>query len=131
MNSPDLIEQVEDAIRRLLLPEINPLKNERDELTHKLSKPSGTPGEMRSRSNDMAPPRLILTATSPDFDKVTVSNWKDEGYNVSYLPFDKNQENFLDQLEEVASSLQAEEFYAIVGVLPFRIKDSQISFPKR
>ena len=43
MNNPKLLEAFEDTIRQLILPEINTLRKERDDLTRKLSKRSSAP----------------------------------------------------------------------------------------
>ena len=78
----------------------------------------------------MALPRLVLTAESPSFDEVTISDWQDEGYVISYLPYRSNKKEYLDQLEQVALSLELEEFYAVVGVLPFRFDTTYIACQK-
>ena len=65
----------------------------------------------------MASPYVVLTADSPDFDQVTISNWEDEGYKISYLPYIGNKKEYLERLEKFAQLLLSEEHYAIVGVL--------------
>ena len=63
------------------------------------------------------PPHLVLTAESTDFDPVTIQNWKDEGYSVSYLPFDGSKKEYIHKLQHLADPLQLGETYAIVGLL--------------
>lgn len=62
-------------------------------------------------------PRLVLTAEDPSFDSVTIQNWKDEGYDVTYLPFTGSHPDFERNLQHLADPLEMGEKYAIVGVL--------------
>ena len=71
---------------------------------------------MKSSSDRMAS-YLVLTADSPNFDQVTVRNWEDEGYKISYLPYLGNKKEYLEQLENFAQLLPSEEHYAVVGML--------------
>lgn len=60
---------------------------------------------------------LVLTAESPDFDSVTIQNWKDEGYSVSYLPFVGSKKEYMQKLHHLADPLELGQKYAIVGLL--------------
>lgn len=62
-------------------------------------------------------PRLVLTAEDPSFDSVTIQNWKDEGYDVTYLPFTGSRPDFERNLQHLTDPLETGEKYAIVGVL--------------
>ena len=62
-------------------------------------------------------PRLVLTAEGPDFNPTTLSNWKDEGYQVTYLPLLNNKKDFINKLNRLADPLESGETYAIVGLL--------------
>lgn len=64
------------------------------------------------------PPHLVLTAESTDFDSVTIQNWKDEDYSVSYLPFDGSKKEYINKLHHLADPLELGQKYAIVGLLP-------------
>lgn len=61
-------------------------------------------------------PRLVLTAEDPSFDSVTIQKWKDEGYNVTYLPFTGSRRDFERNLQHLADPLEMGEKYAIVGM---------------
>lgn len=63
------------------------------------------------------PLRLVLTAESADFDSVTIQNWKDEGYSVSYLPFVDSRKEYIHKLQHLADPLELGQKYAIVGLL--------------
>lgn len=69
----------------------------------------------------MTPPpprRVVLTANSSDFDPVTIKNWKDEGYEVVYLPFPADRAEYIEQLKHLSDPLELGEKYAIVGLRP-------------
>lgn len=61
------------------------------------------------------PPRLVLTAEDSTFDPTTTQNWKDEGYQVSYLPFTSSRKEYVKALQHLADPLDLGEKYAIVG----------------
>ncbi|KAA6413014.1 MAG: hypothetical protein FRX48_02757 [Lasallia pustulata] len=61
------------------------------------------------------PLRLVLTAESADFDSVTIQNWKDEGYSVSYLPFVDSRKEYIHKLQHLADPLELGQKYAIVA----------------
>lgn len=77
---------------------------------------------------DMHKPRLVLTAESAEFDQVTINNWKDEGYQVDYLPFVSDKKEYVRQLNHLADPLELGEKYAIVGLLA-RLPNTQCLFP--
>ena len=62
-------------------------------------------------------PLLVLTAEGSDFDPVTIKNWKDEGYQVNYLPYNGNKKEYMMELQHLADPLELGEKYAIVGLL--------------
>lgn len=61
--------------------------------------------------------RLFLTAESADFDSITVQDWKDEGYSVTYMPFVGSKKEYIRKLHHLADPLELGEKYAIVGLL--------------
>ena len=74
----------------------------------------------------MACHRLIVTAESQDFDAKTLQNWRDEGFEASYLAYDKppqSNRSYVDALEDTLKSMGSET-YAIVGL---SAKNPQIS----
>jgi hypothetical protein len=60
--------------------------------------------------------RLVLTSDSPDFDPITISRWKEEGFAVAYLLYDGDTKSYLDSLRHLADPLELGETYAIVGI---------------
>ena len=76
------------------------------------------------QSANMEHPRLIITAEDPEFDKITLRNWKDEGYNVAYLPFDAGRKAFENSLLGFADALELGETYAIVGLLTLPVLEN-------
>ena len=77
-------------------------------------------------------PRVVLTAEDPDFDPVTIQHWKDEGFEVSYLPLDTTSaatcKAYIQQLQHLADPLELGEKYALVGqTKPFKRENSMPS----
>ena len=81
-------------------------------VTMKADVPSG----MRFNWNhSKAPPRLVLIAESEDFDRNTIKNWKDEGFQIMYMPFSGGKKELITHLHNVSEPLELGETYAIVG----------------
>lgn len=66
--------------------------------------------------SSMRAPKLVVTAEDSDFDPVTLQNWKTEGFDVSYLAFDKSRKEYVRALQHLADPLDLGECYAIVGL---------------
>ena len=67
-----------------------------------------------------APPRLVLAASAPSstsFSQTIIQSFKDEGYDVTYLPFTGDNKAFRTRLSHLADPLELGEKYAIVGQL--------------
>lgn len=65
-------------------------------------------------------PRLVLTGSAPtstSFSQSIIHNFKDEGYDVTYLPFTGDPKAFRTRLAHLADPLELGEKYAIVGQL--------------
>lgn len=60
-------------------------------------------------------PRLVLTSDTPDFDPEIIGHFKEEGFQVSYLPYDGDRTIYHAQLQQLADTLELGERYAIVG----------------
>lgn len=60
-------------------------------------------------------PRLCVTSDTEDFDEEILSNFQDEGFQVSYLPYTGNKSSYQRQLQHLADPLELGETYAIVG----------------
>lgn len=68
-----------------------------------------------SWNNTSQQPRVVVTAEDPDFDATTLQHWRDEGFEVSYLPFTDTRKTYVHQLHHLADPLELGEKYAIVG----------------
>jgi hypothetical protein len=44
------------------------------------------------------PPKLYITAEDEDFDELTLQEWRDEGFNVTYLAMGEGGRKFADRL---------------------------------
>lgn len=60
--------------------------------------------------------RLCITAETLDFDPETIKNWRDEGFDVHYLPFEGGGKDYGSRLMGVKEGLGVGENYAVVGV---------------
>ena len=65
----------------------------------------------------MANTKLVVTAEDPTFNEATLQKWREEGFNVSYLPLDDSPERYANTIEHLSDSLALSENYAIVGLL--------------
>ena len=66
-------------------------------------------------NHSKTPPRLVITAESPQFDPETISHWKDEGFQIMYMPFEGGKKDLITKLHNVSDPLELGETYAIVG----------------
>ncbi|KAI4238117.1 MAG: hypothetical protein LQ349_001320 [Xanthoria aureola] len=61
-------------------------------------------------------PRIIISAEEDDdYDAVALQHWKEEGFDVSYLPLARNKKLFVQHLHDYADNLDLGEKYAIVA----------------
>jgi hypothetical protein len=51
------------------------------------------------------PPRLIITSEDEEFDETTLQHWKDEGYDVTYLPMNEGGKPYVQALKSVPDEL--------------------------
>ena len=65
----------------------------------------------------MANLKVVVTAEGPTFDEATLQKWREEGFNVSYLPFDNSRERYAHTIEHLSDPMALSETYAIVGLL--------------
>ena len=61
-------------------------------------------------------PRLVVTSDTPDFDQDILEQWKEEGFQVAYLPYDGDKKDYHNKLQHLADPLELGEKYAIVGM---------------
>ena len=64
-------------------------------------------------------PRLYLTAETDDvseFDQYTINQWKGEGFDVSYIPYNANNESqYRRTLQDLGKVMSVGEDFAVVG----------------
>ncbi|KAK8241386.1 dienelactone hydrolase-like protein [Phyllosticta capitalensis] len=60
-------------------------------------------------------PRLYITAESDDFDEYTLDAWRDEGFNVIYVPFGEGGKQYVKTLHTLGQNLGVGEAYSIVA----------------
>ncbi|MCJ1281703.1 hypothetical protein MMC26_001025 [Xylographa opegraphella] len=62
-------------------------------------------------------PRLYICAEGLVFDEKIMSDWKDEGFNVLFLPYNGTsyKTHYIDEVNDICSSLNSGEQFAIVG----------------
>ena len=63
------------------------------------------------------PPRLHITSDDPEFDPELLSHWKEEGFDVTYFPYDGNQKAYKQKLAHLADDIELGESYALIGKL--------------
>ncbi|CAF9906939.1 MAG: hypothetical protein HETSPECPRED_006998 [Heterodermia speciosa] len=59
--------------------------------------------------------RVVLTAEDDAFDPVTIQSWKDEGFQVAYLPFRGRRKEYIEEINSLPDPLELGEKYAIVA----------------
>lgn len=63
-----------------------------------------------------APPKLYITAETEDFDQVTIAEWRDEGFDVEYLPMGDDGAAYKQTLRELArKDMGPCETFGIIG----------------
>ena len=70
-------------------------------------------------SFNKATPKVYITAESDnpaDFDEVIIEQWRDEGFQVQYLPFGDGGKAYTKTLHSLGHGLGVGESYAIVGI---------------
>ena len=65
----------------------------------------------------MVRPKLVVTAEKLTFDEATLQKWREEGFNVSYLPLDNSREQYAHTIEHLSDPLALSENFAVVGLL--------------
>ncbi|KAJ9649069.1 hypothetical protein H2199_000982 [Coniosporium tulheliwenetii] len=61
------------------------------------------------------PPHLYLTAETDDFDEVIMQHWREEGFDVAYLPFNGDGHAYTAALQNLADDLEAGESYGLIA----------------
>jgi hypothetical protein len=60
-------------------------------------------------------PRLVLTSDTDDFDETLITYFHQEGFQISYLPYQGDHKKYNNSLQHLADGLDLGEKYAIVG----------------
>lgn len=59
--------------------------------------------------------RVLLSAASPQFNPVTIRNWREEGFTISYLPYDGNWKSYAHSLMAIADTMEFGDNIALIG----------------
>jgi hypothetical protein len=77
----------------------------------------GVPKNMHfSWHNTISLPRLVVTSDTDDFDRVILEHFKEEGFQVAYLPYTGDKKDYKNKLQHLADPLELGDKYAIVGM---------------
>ncbi|ETI28076.1 hypothetical protein G647_00525 [Cladophialophora carrionii CBS 160.54] len=60
-------------------------------------------------------PRIVLTSDTDDFDPTIISHFQQEGFQLSYLEYDGNKQDYMAKLQHLQDPLELGEKYAIVA----------------
>lgn len=60
-------------------------------------------------------PRLVVTSDTDNFDEEILEDWKEEGFQVAYLPYGGDKKAYHNKLQHLADPLDLGDKYAIVG----------------
>lgn len=64
------------------------------------------------------PAKLYVTAEDDDFDALTLAEWRDEGFQVEYVPMGDGGDDYVTKLERLAKrNLDPCETFGIIGEL--------------
>jgi len=79
-----------------------------------------TSGDGFLTSFNATTPRLYITAetdTIEEFDQITLKHWREEGFDVIYLPFGRGGKAYVKELEGIKDSLSLGDSFGFVGRL--------------
>ncbi|KAH7128863.1 hypothetical protein EDB81DRAFT_950677 [Dactylonectria macrodidyma] len=66
------------------------------------NRPSHRDPGFLSRGFPRSPPKLYLTAESDDFDDLAFAEWRDEGFDVEYIPMENGGDEYLRKLRALS-----------------------------
>jgi len=61
------------------------------------------------------PPRLHVTAEDDEFDETTLQHWRDEGFDVTYLPMNGGGKPYVAALKNLSNDLALGEVYGVIA----------------
>jgi hypothetical protein len=63
------------------------------------------------------PPKLYITGENDDFDEVTLTEWRDEGFDVEYISMESCGDGYLKKIKSLSREKMAPcEKFGIVGM---------------
>jgi hypothetical protein len=65
-------------------------------------------------------PKLFITAetdTVAEFDQMTLRHWREEGFDVTYVPMGKGGKRYIETMKSIPNSLPLGEYFGIIGVI--------------
>lgn len=72
----------------------------------------------------MASPRLVLATNWTELQSTDISNWEDEGFAVSCVPYRGDKKDYINQFDDIADALEPGDQYAIVGEMSSTLSSS-------
>lgn len=72
------------------------------------------------------PPRVHITSDDPEeFDETVIQHLKDEGFDVTYLPYKGDPKQYKWELAHLADDLELGENYALIGKPVYHWRNSR------
>ncbi|EEP76112.1 predicted protein [Uncinocarpus reesii 1704] len=87
----------------------------RRRLSHSRRRSSSQSHDTESSWNETGAPKILLTASTLYFDPSVFQRFREEGYDIAYLPHAAPPKQYKDQLQRFADVLEEEDRYAIVA----------------
>lgn len=60
-------------------------------------------------------PRMYITAEDEEFDQETLKAWRDEGFEVAYIPMGQGGKGYVNTLQHLGDKCSVGEGFGIVG----------------
>ncbi|KMU83436.1 hypothetical protein CIHG_01218 [Coccidioides immitis H538.4] len=86
----------------------------RERFSHRRQRSSSRSHETESSWRETGAPKLLLTANALYFDHTLFQDFREEGYDIAYLPHAAPPKQYKEQLQRFADVLEEEDRYAIV-----------------
>lgn len=81
-----------------------------------MSVSSSAPGIGGFLKFNSSPPKIFMTDATPHPPEKALLSWKEEGYDVTYVPYDpESQPAYIHTIKNLNSSLELGEHYAIIA----------------
>jgi hypothetical protein len=79
---------------------------------------TGSSNSVSAFFNNNTTPKLYITAdtdSAAEFDQVTLEHWREEGFNVTFVPFGEDGVVYTDTLKSISTGLGPGENFGIIG----------------